>query len=134
MLQASAYIGADTSLDSATDPAANIILPGGTDSSSTAAAAAAGGSSGGSKGVSSGDAPVLPVVPFEACINKFAAAEVCGVPQCLLLLAGNAGTESDTTCLCVSCRIQNKVPAEGGVNEPPQHKMHSWTHQGPTFD
>lgn len=68
--QASAYIGADTSLDSATDPAANIILPGDGDA---AAAAAAGGK--GSQGGSS-DTPVLPVVPFEACINMFAAAEV----------------------------------------------------------
>lgn len=73
-MQASAYIGADTSLDSATDPAANIILPGDDSSAAAAAAAAAAGS-----GSSKGDTPVLPVIPFEACINKFAAAEVGGL-------------------------------------------------------
>jgi hypothetical protein len=108
-LQASAYIGADTSLDSASDPAANIILPG--DDSSAAAAVAASTAAG--KGL---DIPVLPVVPFEACINKFAAAEVSkevlleshaaqGWQQCILILmleptAGRAAAHGAHTQPC----------------------------------
>lgn len=78
-VQATAYIGAETSLDSATDPAANVILlPG--DDNGVAAAAGAGSGKGSTGG--SGDAPVLPVVPFDACLSKFAAAEVIGLPAC----------------------------------------------------
>lgn len=72
-LQATAYIGADTSLDSATDPAANVILLPGEDGALVAAAGPS--SSKGSKGGSS-DTPVLPVIPFDACLNKFTAPEV----------------------------------------------------------
>lgn len=47
------------------------------------AAAAGAGSGKGSTG-GGGDAPVLPVVPFDACLSKFAAAEVIGLPACKL--------------------------------------------------
>lgn len=64
-VQASAYIGADSSLDASSDPAVDVVLPEGGGSSSSTGAGTAGGES-----------PVLPVVPFEACLNKFTADEV----------------------------------------------------------
>lgn len=103
LLQASAYIGADSSLDAGSDPVANIILPGGEgdgnnnsgnggSSGAAAGAGARGSSSSSSKG---GDTPVLPVVPFEACVNMLSADEVR-----LGLFGGGTGC---SVCVCVVC-------------------------------
>eukprot|EP00879_Flechtneria_rotunda_P013944 GHRR01014563.1.p1 GENE.GHRR01014563.1~~GHRR01014563.1.p1 ORF type:complete len:792 (+),score=390.35 GHRR01014563.1:178-2553(+) len=68
--QATAYIGAGSSLDGSTENGSNVVLlphQGGTSDSTAAAGTAA---------ASGNESPVLPVVPFEACLNKFIAAEV----------------------------------------------------------
>jgi hypothetical protein len=108
--QATAYIGADTSLDSASDPATNIVLlpqdgegeaagaAGAAPPAAPAAAAAALTTAGKGKGGGSGESPVLPVIPFEACLTKFAAAEV---------IWGGAG---GGVCVCV-CRLLRFVSA-----------------------
>jgi hypothetical protein len=81
-LQASAYIGADSSLDATSDPAASVVLLPGDNSggSSSSAGGAAGAAAAAAAAVKSGaaESPVLPNVPFEACLNKFTAAEVRG--------------------------------------------------------
>lgn len=83
MLQATAYIGADTSLGNEVDPASAVVLlpDQDDDGSSDLAAAAAGDSSaaaaaGRVSSRSGTENPVLPVIPFEACLNKFIASEV----------------------------------------------------------
>jgi hypothetical protein len=78
VLQASAYIGADSSLDAASDPAASVVLLPGDNSGSSSAGGAASAAAAAAAAVKSGaaESPVLPTVPFEACLNKFTAAEV----------------------------------------------------------
>jgi hypothetical protein len=74
-MQASAYIGADSSLDATCDPAASVVLlPGDNSGASGAADAAAAAAAAVKSGAA--ESPVLPIVPFEACLNKFTAAEV----------------------------------------------------------
>jgi hypothetical protein len=77
-MQASAYIGADSSLDATSDPAASVVLlPGDSSGAGGAADAAAAAAAAVKSGAA--ESPVLPIVPFEACLNKFTAAEVRSV-------------------------------------------------------
>jgi hypothetical protein len=74
-MQASAYISAGSSLDSGTgDPAADVVLP--SDAAAAAPVAVDNGGTPAAAGACGAEAPVLPLVPFEACLNKFFAAEV----------------------------------------------------------
>ncbi|WIA38798.1 hypothetical protein OEZ86_002085 [Tetradesmus obliquus] len=92
--QASAYIGADSSLDATSDPAASVVLLPGDSGGGGAAAAASAAAAAVKSGAA--ESPVLPVVPFEACLNKFTAAEVLD-DYASAALGGRKSTASRTS-------------------------------------